>query len=98
VAVHSKRFALCCSHHKLRILQVLGDECKRAKPHPEPYLRGLEICKVEACDALAFEDSRPGATAAIAAKIPTVGVCTTLSPEKLREIGAFLTIKDFTDR
>ena len=50
---------------------VIGTECARAKPCPDPYLEGMRL--VGACDAgrcVAFEDSPAGATAAVAAGIP----------------------------
>lgn len=64
-------------------LQILGHECDNPKPHPEPYLRGLALLGAAAARSLAFEDSLAGARSAIAAKIPTVGVCTTQDPEEL---------------
>ncbi|MCR8669705.1 HAD family phosphatase [Agrococcus sp. HG114] len=53
---------------------VAGDECERGKPHPEPYLRGLELLGVDAADAIAIEDSRTGAASALAAGLTTIGV------------------------
>ena len=40
--------------------QVFGDECPRGKPHPDPYLRGLELFNAHPLDTLAFEDSAVG--------------------------------------
>ena len=55
----------------------LGVECEHPKPHPQPYLRGLELCGGAAAEtALAFEDSPSGVKAAVAAGIRTVGVLT----------------------
>lgn len=34
---------------------VIGSECKRAKPFPDPYLTGLELLHVSAEHAFAFE-------------------------------------------
>eukprot|EP00052_Salpingoeca_macrocollata_P013873 m.108350 g.108350 ORF g.108350 m.108350 type:complete len:247 (+) comp19089_c0_seq1:60-800(+) len=77
--------------------KVLADDCKRPKPHPEPYLKGLEVLGIEASAALAFEDSRAGTASATAAKIPTVGVLTTLSEKQMKACGATHTIKDYTE-
>jgi len=44
------------------------------KPHPEPYLRTLELLKCAADRAIAFEDSGPGVLSATAAGLFTVGV------------------------
>jgi HAD superfamily hydrolase (TIGR01509 family) len=53
---------------------VIGTECSRAKPFPDPYLEGMRL--VGAADAavcVAFEDSPTGLGAAVAAGIPTAG-------------------------
>ena len=39
---------------------VIGAECERAKPFPDPYLKGLEELGIEAHEAIAFEDSPSG--------------------------------------
>eukprot|EP00164_Ancoracysta_twista_P007131 GFYU01010071.1.p1 GENE.GFYU01010071.1~~GFYU01010071.1.p1 ORF type:complete len:234 (+),score=52.07 GFYU01010071.1:148-849(+) len=80
--------------------RTLGSDCVRAKPHPEPYLEGMKKLKVEGitpADCVAFEDSISGATAAITAGIPTIGILTTQSTEALTGIGCVLAIKDFED-
>ncbi len=46
---------------------VWGDEVTRSKPHPEGYLRALELLGAEAAASLAFEDSETGRQAALAA-------------------------------
>jgi len=76
---------------------VIGAECTRAKPHPEPYLEGLRRTGVAAQHAMAFEDSPSGVRAAVAAGIATVGLLTTQSEEVLREAGACCVAQDFRD-
>ncbi|MEY5146682.1 MAG: hypothetical protein RL224_996, partial [Actinomycetota bacterium] len=44
------------------------------KPHPEPYLKAAEILGVEPKHCIAFEDSIPGLTSAVAAGTNAVGV------------------------
>ncbi len=53
---------------------VAGDECTQGKPHPEPYLRGLELLGADAAGSVAIEDSRTGAASALAAGLVTIGV------------------------
>ena len=53
---------------------VAVDDVARAKPHPEPYLRGAELLGVPPDRCLAFEDSGPGAAAARAAGCTVVQV------------------------
>eukprot|EP00730_Choanoeca_flexa_P019299 TRINITY_DN9421_c0_g2_i1.p1 TRINITY_DN9421_c0_g2~~TRINITY_DN9421_c0_g2_i1.p1 ORF type:complete len:158 (+),score=12.35 TRINITY_DN9421_c0_g2_i1:381-854(+) len=85
-------------HHFPPSLQILGDECKHGKPHPEPYLQGLKLLDVDAASTLAFEDSPAGASAAVAAGIPTFGMLTSQSAATMQDIGCFHTATDFTDQ
>ncbi|GAA2002857.1 HAD superfamily hydrolase (TIGR01509 family) [Nakamurella flavida] len=43
---------------------VCGDEVARGKPHPDPYLRAMELLDVAAPNSLAVEDSPTGTRAA----------------------------------
>ena len=76
---------------------VIGDELARGKPDPLPYLTGLRLLGAEAARAVAFEDSRSGIRAAVAAGIYTVGLRTALDDAALRAEGAATAITDFTD-
>ena len=53
---------------------VWGDEVEQSKPHPEGYLRALELLGAETSSALAFEDSETGRQAALAAGLPVLEV------------------------
>ena len=55
-----------------RALASLGYE--RAKPHPEPYLRGLERFGATAAETVVIEDSARGLKSAIAAGIDCIVV------------------------
>lgn len=76
---------------------VIGDEMEFPKPHPLPYLTGAHLLGVDVASSVAFEDSRSGIRAAVAAGLTTVGMSTSLSPDALREAGAHLAATDFTD-
>jgi HAD superfamily hydrolase (TIGR01509 family) len=76
---------------------VIGDELPFAKPHPLPYLTGAQRLGVDIARTVAFEDSRSGIRAAVAAGLTTVGMATSLAPEALREAGAHLAAPDFAD-
>lgn len=76
---------------------VIGTECARAKPHPDPYLRGMELVgATDASRCVAFEDSPTGLGAAVAAGVPTVGVLTAQPRHALEAAGASLCVGDFT--
>lgn len=54
---------------------VPSDDMVRGKPFPEGYLLALSRCGVSAEEAVAFEDSKVGSTAALAAGITRTFVC-----------------------
>jgi len=62
---------------------ICGDHVERLKPHPEPYLTALERVGCRAEEAIVFEDSSSGMTAAKAAGIEVVRV---LEPGHLLEL------------
>ncbi|MBK7821136.1 MAG: HAD family phosphatase [Tessaracoccus sp.] len=53
---------------------VTGDSVANNKPHPEPYLTGADLLRVDPRDAVALEDSIPGARSALAAGSVVVAV------------------------
>ncbi|ROS74371.1 HAD family phosphatase [Cellulomonas sp. PhB143] len=53
---------------------VCGDDVRRGKPDPEPYLRAAQLLGVDARDCVAVEDSPPGIASALAAGATTLGV------------------------
>lgn len=56
--------------------RVTSASVTHGKPHPEPYLKGLELAGVKASEAIAIDNAPLGATSAHAAGIFTVGVTT----------------------
>lgn len=64
---------------------VAADDVERGKPHPEGYLRALELLGVDAQDAVALEDTEAGISSAKAAGLHVVAVLGTLPPERLAE-------------
>lgn len=76
---------------------VIGDELAHAKPHPLPYLTGLERLGGTAARSVAFEDSISGIRAALAAGLAVVGLTTGLSAERLLQEGVGLAVPHFGD-
>ena len=75
---------------------ICGDEVSRGKPDPEMYLKTLSNLKVSNNECIIFEDSIEGIEAARNADIKVVGVTSSQSSEKLKSVGAFKTINDYT--
>ncbi len=70
-------------------LMVTAYDVKFGKPHPEPYLMGLEKAGVEASEAVVIENAPLGVESGRAAGIYTVAVNTGPLPDKiLLESGA----------
>lgn len=53
---------------------IYGDDVQVMKPHPEAYLKALEITGLKASEVIAFEDSNKGIEAATAAGINTIHI------------------------
>lgn len=75
---------------------VLGEEAIAVKPDPAPYQLALSRLGVSPQEAIAFEDSPSGMTAAVAAGIYSIGITSTHSREVLLAVGAKMAIADFT--
>lgn len=76
---------------------VIGEECARGKPHPDPYLAAARALGVPPDACVAFEDSPSGVRSAVASGAVTIGVRSALSDAALRAEGARITIADFAD-
>lgn len=82
--------------HRFETL-VIGDELAQAKPHPLPYLTGLERLGALPAQSVAFEDSPSGMQAALGAGLTLVGLATSLPPDTMQGHGAHLAVKDYHD-
>jgi HAD superfamily hydrolase (TIGR01509 family) len=76
---------------------VLGEELPKGKPDPMPYQVAMDLLESLPETTLAFEDSPSGMRSAVSAGIPTIGLASTQSPQKLYELGATLVVPDFVD-
>ncbi|GMH09257.1 hypothetical protein Nepgr_011098 [Nepenthes gracilis] len=76
---------------------IVGSECERAKPHPDPYLKALEVLNASKDHTFVLEDSVSGIKAGVAAGMPVIGL-TTRNPEHLlMEAKPAFLIKDYED-
>lgn len=76
---------------------ILGSDCERAKPFPDPYLKALEVLNVSKDHTCVFEDSVSGIKAGVAAGMPTIGLTTRNPAEVLMEAKPTFLIKDYDD-
>ena len=76
---------------------VTAFDVKYGKPHPEPYLMGLEKAGVKANEAFVVENAPMGVEAGVSAGIFTIAVNTGPLPDKvLLDAGADLLYPDMT--
>lgn len=74
---------------------ISGFDVTHGKPHPEPYLLGLERAGCKSNEAIVVENAPMGVQSAIAAKIYTIGINTgILKPEELSSRGAGMVFDD----
>ena len=71
-------------------------DVSQGKPHPEVYLRSLELLGMAAEYCVVFEDSKAGIQSARSAGIQVVGIASGHSKEELLDEGVSLAIDDFT--
>ncbi|MEW5300202.1 MAG: hypothetical protein WDW38_003041 [Sanguina aurantia] len=76
---------------------VIGEECSKPKPDPEPYLQALSFLSLAPIDTIIIEDSCAGITAGVAAGVLVVGLSTSQAPEKLLAAGADFVVADFAE-
>ena len=76
---------------------VSAVELADAKPHPLPYLTGLELLDGRPESCIAFEDSRAGLLSAVAAGLQVVGITSVLSAAEILALGAGMVITDYHD-
>jgi beta-phosphoglucomutase len=76
---------------------VGAEHITKGKPHPEIYELVLSMLKINADDAIVFEDSQGGVLSAKAAGIKVIGICTTHSKEQFKEWGVDICINDFEE-
>jgi beta-phosphoglucomutase len=76
---------------------IAREDVARAKPDPLPYATALARLGLAPAEAVAFEDSPAGVSAAKAANLFTFGLLTSQPAGVLREAGADVAIADFDD-
>lgn len=62
---------------------VTGEQFKRGKPYPDPYLMGAKNLGLEPAQCVAVENAPIGVKSAKGAGIYCIGVCTTVGPDHL---------------
>jgi HAD superfamily hydrolase (TIGR01509 family) len=74
IVTTSRRVDFNLIHHEEKLTRFMEfvlceEDYPRAKPYPDPYLKGLELMRIDPNKAIVVEDSQRGLTAAVAAGI-----------------------------
>lgn len=74
IVTTSRRVDFELIHHEKKLTRYMDfilceEDYPRAKPHPDPYLKGLELFNAHPDNAIVVEDSQRGLTAAVSAGI-----------------------------
>ena len=79
-------------------LMVTGRDVTHGKPHPEPFLRAMQLARVKPSQAIVLENAPLGVKAGDAAGAFTIGVATgPIACEKLAEAGAAVTFESMEE-
>ncbi len=62
---------------------VTGDDIKNSKPHPDPFLKAVELLDVQREECMIIENAVLGVEAAKKAEIYCIGVPTYVEPSQL---------------
>lgn len=76
---------------------VTGDDTRKHKPDPEPYLKAMEALGVTSAAGLVIEDSPNGIRAAKAAQCRVVGLTTTFPARELGSAGADWVVSSYDE-
>ena len=77
---------------------VSGDDVKNSKPHPETYLKGADLLRVEPSSCIVFEDAPKGVESASNAGMKCVVITSMHQENEFDEYDNILMfVKDYTD-
>lgn len=79
-------------------LLVIGSECIKPKPYPDPYIKAIQFFNTNNNKCIIFEDSKTGLLSARMSNPKCiVGIPTYFDHDKLIKIGADIVIDDFSN-
>jgi len=77
---------------------IIGTECKRSKPYPDPYLKACEIFNIPVSKSIIFEDSKTGILSARNANSKClVGIKTLYDENTLKNLGVDICISNYNN-
>jgi len=83
---------------KLMDYLIIGNECAKPKPYPDPYIKALEILNIPNNRSIIFEDSKTGLLSASGTyPLCIVGIQNNNNGELLRSCGANIVIDDYNN-
>lgn len=87
-----------CGLTKLIDFIIVGNECNRTKPYPDPYLEAIKRYNVSINKVIIFEDSKSGLLSARQTNASCiVGITTVYSEKELLSYGAKMVIDNYVN-
>ncbi|KGB78993.1 glycerol-1-phosphatase [Cryptococcus deuterogattii 99/473] len=75
---------------------ITGDDVRKGKPDPEPYLAGAKALDVDVKDCIVVEDAPSGVKSGVASGARVLATCTSHTREQLQGIGATWIVTDLS--
>ena len=92
----SQKIVDMCGLTKYIDFIIVGNECKRPKPYPDPYLEAIARYNVSIRNVVIFEDSKPGLLSARQTNCEhIVGITTNYTEQELLSFGAKMAINNY---
>jgi len=87
-----------CGLTKVIDFIIVGNECTRTKPYPDPYLEAIKRYNTDVSKVVIFEDSKSGLLSARQTNAACiVGITTVYSDKELLSYGAKMAINDYVN-
>jgi len=94
----AQRIVDFCNLTKVVDFIIVGNECKRPKPYPDPYLEAINKYNVCINNVVIFEDSKSGLLSARQTNAACIiGITTIYSDKELLSYGAKMVINDYVN-
>lgn len=77
---------------------VIGDECEKSKPYPDPYLNAIQYFNIQHNEVIIFEDSKSGILSANSVQpLLVIGLTTIFNKNELKNLNIEYSIDNYNN-
>jgi len=77
---------------------IIGNECERSKPYPDPYIKGCQLFNKKSSQVFIFEDSKSGILSGRSINPKClIGIQTIFNKEELNKLGVNISINNYNE-